>query len=246
MVGGLPRFADRAVVGVTCHYDVASWGGWTADAIITHAWYPQRFAEAGFSVLMIPPNPNAMSVIDRLDALVITGGSDVDPRCYGATRNAAVDPPDPERDEAEISLAQLAWERAMPTLGVCRGNQVLAVAMGGTLVQHLPEATSLAHDDQDPGAFVDHEVTLQEGTLIANILGSGPQTVNSAHHQAVADPGRLTATGWASDGMIEVVEDPGREFFLGVQWHPEVPGQWTGPLLFGALEQAATRFRQHR
>ena len=246
MVGGLRRFADQPVVGVTCHYDVASWGGWTADAILTHAWYPQRIAAAGFSVLMIPPSPAALSVLDRLDALVITGGSDVDPQRYGAARIAAVDPPDPERDESEITMAQLAWERAMPTLGVCRGHQVIAVAMGGSLVQHLPDVTTLAHDDPDPGAFVDHEVTLNDGTLIARILGSGRQVVNSAHHQAVASPGRLTATGWASDGMIEVVEDPTREFFLGVQWHPEVPGQWTGPLLFSALQQAATQFRQRQ
>lgn len=245
-MGGLPRSADLPIVGVTCHYDVASWGGWTADAIITHAWYPQRIADAGLAVLMIPPNPVGMSVLDRLDALVITGGSDVDPDRYGAARGSAVDPPDPSRDEAEITLAQLAWERSLPTLGVCRGHQVLAVAMGGSLVQHLPEVTSLAHDDPDPGAFVDHEVTLQQDTLIARILGAGRQTVNSAHHQAVADPGRLTATGWASDGMIEAIEDPSREFFLGVQWHPEVPGQWTGPPLFRALEQAARQFRQHQ
>jgi len=245
-VGGLPRFADLPVVGVTCHYDVVSWGGWTADAIITHAWYPQRIADAGLAVLMIPPNPVGISVLDRLDALLITGGSDVDPDRYGAARGAAVDPPDPSRDEAEITLAQLAWQRSLPTLGICRGHQVLAVAMGGSLVQHLPPVTSLAHDDTDPGAFVDHEVTLQQDTLIARILGAGRQTVNSAHHQAVADPGRLTATGWASDGMIEVIEDPNREFFLGVQWHPEVPGQKTGPPLFRALEQAARRFRQHQ
>jgi len=235
----------QPIVGVTCHYDVASWGGWTADAILTHAWYPQRIADAGFSVVMIPPNPAALNVLDRLDALIITGGLDIAPERYGAERMPTVDLPDPPRDEAELAMAQQAWQMNLPTLGICRGHQVLAVAFGGVLIQHLPEVSSLVHQD-DPGSFVDHEVTLQTDTLVSRILGSGTHTVNSSHHQAVGDPGQLIATGWAADGMIEAIEDPSREFFLGVQWHPEAPGEWTGPLLFRALEGAARSYRESR
>jgi putative glutamine amidotransferase len=237
---------SRPLIAMTCHYDVATWGlPWTADAVITHAVYPKAVRQVGGRVVLVPPDPDCSDLVDRVDAIVITGGQDLDPLHYGQEAHPTVDAPDSERDAAEFALFRSAWERDMPILGVCRGLQVMAVGLGGALVQHLPEETELVHQMQ-PGAFVQHQVRILSGTLTAEILGAGAIDVNSSHHQAIADPGGLTATGFAEDGVVEACEDPTRAFCMGVQWHPEYPDQPTGPTLFGALVRAAAVYREQR
>lgn len=237
---------SRPLIAMTCYYDLATWGlPWTAEAIITHAAYPKMVCQVGGRVVLVPPDPDVEDLIDRVDAIIITGGQDVDPVHYGQEAHLTVDSPDSQRDAAEFALFQSAWERDMPILGVCRGLQVMAVAMGGALIQHLPEKTELVHQEK-PGYFVQHNVRLLGETKISDILGSGMINVNSSHHQAIADPGRLVVTGYAEDGIIEACEDPTRTFTLGVQWHPEYPDQPTGPPLFRALVRAAAAYRDRR
>lgn len=239
------RPVRRPLIAMTCHFNEASWGGWTAEAVITHAWYAHVVRQAGGRVVFVPPDPDGDDIADRVDAVVITGGADLDPAHYGQDPHPTVSAQDPERDVAEFALLRHARELNMPVLGVCRGLQVMAVGLGGSLVQHLPEATDLVHVERN-GYFVQHRATIHSGSLAARILGSGTLVVNSSHHQAIADPGPLVVSGHAEDGTIEVCEDPTRAFCLGVQWHPEHPEQATGPLLFGALVDAAAAYRRGR
>lgn len=231
----------RPAVAVTCYLDEASWGGWKADAALVHAWYVRALQRAGLRVLLVPPDNCEDDLLDRVDGLVISGGADVDPEHYGQDRHPAVRPAGGDRDVAEIALARRAHERDMPLLGVCRGLQVMTVALGGTLVQHLPDVSSLVHGERS-GFFVHHRAEIFAGTLTASIFGAGTAHVNSSHHQSVLDPGPLLVSARAQDGTVEACEDPSRRFFLGVQWHPEHPEHEPGPPLFEALAQAA---REH-
>lgn len=239
------RQLTRPIIAMTCHFDEASWGGWTAEAVITHSWYSHAVRRAGGRVVLVPPDPDADDLANRVDAVVITGGSDLDPARYGQDAHPLTSVPNEERDAAELALVRHAWELDMPILGVCRGLQVMTVALGGSLVQHLPEVTDLVHVER-VGFYVRHHATIVDGSLAAEVLGGGTLEVNSSHHQAVCDPGRLTVTGYAEDGTIEICEDPTRLFCIGVQWHPEHVDQLSGPPLFGALVRAATDYRQRR
>ena len=164
---------------------------------------------------------------------MLAGGADLGPDLYGEeagplTHTRA------DRDRGEIALVRAAIGMDLPMLGVCRGMQLLAVAHGGRLHQHLPDV--LGHDKHRPapGLYGSHGVTVAPGSLLASIIDDGE--VNTYHHQGVADPGRLTPSGWADDGLIEAVEDPAKRFVLGVQWHPEESGDMR---LFQALVRAA-------
>jgi putative glutamine amidotransferase len=182
---------------------------------------------AGAVALILPPDEAAQSdpdqFLDRIDGLVLAGGADVDPACYGAAPHPETGPTWPERDRFEIALAGGAIERGMPVLGVCRGMQILNVALGGTLVQHLPDEIGTDDHRHTPGAFGDHEVRLRGGSLAARAVGAERTIVKSHHHQGVGELGRgLVATGWAvPDDLIEAVELPDERYVLGVLWHPE-------------------------
>jgi putative glutamine amidotransferase len=176
--------------------------------------YADRLAEAGALPVHLPARAAPDAVVARLDALVLTGGSDVDPALYGEAPlpNVRVDRP---RDDRELALLAAALERGIPVLAICRGLQLLAVHLGGTLVQHL--------DGHPLGRDGAHEVRLEPGSTLHRIYGSG-YVVNSLHHQAVAEPGdALRCVGHAPDGVVEAVELPGRDV-VGVQWHPEQLG----------------------
>jgi putative glutamine amidotransferase len=188
--------------------------------------YADAIAASGGLPMALPHRPDlAESYLDRIDALVITGGGfDVDPALYGdAGRHETVSLKE-GRTSAEMALLRGALARNMPVLGICGGQQLLAVALGGTLIQHIPDAVpdALAHEQPNPRDEAGHEVRVLPGTLLAEIVGSATMRVNSSHHQAVRDPGPHAAIdAVAPDGVIEGLEDARYRFCLGVQWHPE-------------------------
>jgi gamma-glutamyl-gamma-aminobutyrate hydrolase PuuD len=206
---------------------------------------------AGGDPAVLDPSPgNAGTQLDALDGLILSGGADVDPACYGATRHPATGDVQPERDDFELRLARAAFARGLPTLGICRGVQVLNVAAGGTLIQHVPDAAgdAVTHalPERDPrrrGLIDGHVVEAAAGSRVAAI--AGPRFVTgSRHHQAVGDVGDgLRVTARTPDGIVEALEaaDPAR-FVLGVQWHPESTLDDDGGIsraIFAALVRAA-------
>lgn len=227
----------RPIIALTSYLEPARWGAWDTPAALLHAQYPAMVAAVGGRAVLLPPDDDPdVTVLDRVDALVLTGGADVDPGRYGATPDATTDPPRTERDASEIALYLGARERGLPVLGICRGLQIMAVASGGSLHQNVPDLPGAGVHRRAPGTFVDHGARLAEGSLVARILGVTAMTVNSSHHQCVADPGSLTVTGWADDGTVEACEDTSAGFVLGVQWHPEYTDN---PRLLAALVAAA-------
>jgi putative glutamine amidotransferase len=213
-------------------------------ALLPH-WYVDVFQEAGASVVLLPPSTDADAVA-RLDGLVLVGGADVDARLYGQDPHPTADAPRESRDASELALYRRARELRMPVLGVCRGMQLMAVAHGGALHQDVPEASDLVHRER-PGQFVDHEASIDPDTLAARVFGAGSRVINSSHHQAVMDAGDLVVSGRASDGTVEVLEDPSMDFCLGVQWHPEHPDRrGVDRALVDAFLDASRRYRAHQ
>lgn len=213
----------RPVIGVSTYNEPASWGAWReVPAAEVQLAYVRQVQRAGARVVLLPPDDDASEVLDRIDGLLLTGGADVDSRRYGQEPHPTADEPRFERDASEIALYAGAMARGLPVLGICRGLQVMCVAEGGSLHQHLFDVVGDWRHREVPGTFVEHGAVFAAGSRVARILGTTSMTVNSSHHQAVADSGRLTVTGWADDGTVEVCEDPDRDFVLGVQWHPEL------------------------
>jgi putative glutamine amidotransferase len=183
-------------------------------------------------------------LLDRLDGLILAGGSDVDPGSYGARPHPQVNGTVPERDRFELALAHRALERELPVLGICRGMQLMNVASGGTLLQHLPDELGHEQHRHTPGQFADHEVELEPGSLAARAAGAERLAVKSHHHQGVGELGEgLAVTGWSlPDRVAEAVEDSGRRFALGVLWHPE---QDESSRLIAALVREAAQPRSN-
>ena len=188
--------------------------------------YMEAIAAAGGLPVALPHDPQLVpALLDRLDGLVVTGGAfDVDPALYGDDDRHATVTLKEGRTAAEMALVRGALARDMPVLGICGGQQLLAVALGGTLVQHIPDSidAALEHEQANPRHEPGHQVQVVPGTLLHRIVKTGTMQVNTAHHQAVRDAGpRAVVNATAPDGVIEGVEDPRYSFCLGVQWHPE-------------------------
>lgn len=201
-----------------------AWGNWDTDAVVLHRNYPDRIVLAGGVPLLLPPAGRAQAAaaaVSALAGLVLTGGSDLDPARYRAAQDSRTTGIRPERDAWESYLLAAALSAGIPVLGICRGAQLLNVAFGGTLYQHLPD--QVGHEGHRPGAgrFADNPVTLDPALLPGSLLGPAA-AARCSHHQAVDELGAgLVATGWHADGTIEAVCAPERRFVVGVQWHPE-------------------------
>jgi putative glutamine amidotransferase len=220
----------RPTIGICAALEQARWSVWDQEAMLLPRSYVDAVQRAGGLALMIPPDAelveNPDEVLDRIDGLLLAGGADIDPGAYGAEPHAETKHTVPARDVFEIALTRRALERDMPVLGICRGMQLLNVATGGTLLQHVPDRVGHHDHRRTPGSFdeADHDVRLQTGSLAERAAGETVHATKSHHHQGIDCVGQgLVVTGWATlDGLPEAVEAPDRKFALGVQWHPEV------------------------
>jgi putative glutamine amidotransferase len=234
----------RPVIGITTYAQEASWGVWRLPAALIPLDYVDAVERAGGRPVLIPPSEAGVEeTMEALDGIVFSGGADVDPTLYGAEPHAETDPPQARRDAGELALLQAALEQDMPVLAVCRGVQLLNVARGGDLVQHLPE--SLGHDEHKttPGVFAEHQVEVMDGTRLASLMGAR-HDVTSHHHQGLGRLGEgLVENARAHDGTLEGVEDPSLRFVIGVQWHPEAGED---AALFEGLVEEARTYRSRR
>jgi putative glutamine amidotransferase len=234
----------RPIVGITSYAEEAHWGVWDAPAALIPVAYVRAVEQAGGRALLVPPSSEAVEeTLDALHGLLLSGGADIDPASYGSEPHPETDDVRPERDRAELALLEAALARDMPVLAVCRGSQVLNVALGGDLVQHLPEVVGHEGHKQLPGVFADHDVDVLPETKLHEVLGERAP-VKSHHHQGYGRLGEgLREAARAEDGTVEAIEDPSRRFALGVLWHPEEGEDAT---LFTALVEEAKRYRAER
>lgn len=247
----------KPLIGISAYREVAKWGVWeqSADLLPTH--YARAIETAGGVPVLLPPvepyGEAARAIVARLDGLVISGGPDVSPQRYGETPGEHTTTWRDDRDEWELALLTAADERAVPTLGVCRGMQVMAVHAGGTLDQHVPDLVGSDHHNPGGAAFSATAVRIEPDSKLASVLEpsrggvssvvepsrsdvSKPLIVQCHHHQSVASHPGFEPVAWADDGLLEAMELPGPRFKLGVQWHPEMAAD-AG--LFAALIEAA-------
>jgi len=235
---------SKPIIGITTYLTLARFGVWEDEAALIPAAYVRAVETAGGRALLVPPSMEGIDeTLDVLDGLLFSGGSDLDPEIYGQETHAETNGVVPERDRAEIALLQAALERDMPVLAVCRGSQVLNVARGGDLVQHLPEVVGDEQHKHTPGVFADHDVDLVSGTRVQQILGDHAP-VKSHHHQGYGQLGEgLREAARADDGTIEALEDPSLRFAVGVLWHPEAGEDFA---LFEALVEEARAYHEAR
>lgn len=241
---------SRPIIGVTTYLEQAQTGVWDVPASFLPKVYFEAVNLAGGIAILLPPQPVdgdiARAVIERLDGLIVAGGKDVDPARYGQERLPTTDEPRPDRDEWEAALLDAAIETGTPFLGICRGLQILNVALGGSLHQHLPNVVGSDRYSAGGGVFSDNEVFVEPQTKVAELLHSGDTLVGkSYHHQAIDElaPG-LNVSARSDDGTVQAVEVEGVTFGIGVQWHPEhTPDDLR---LFEGLVDAARDYRNGR
>ncbi|NII69813.1 gamma-glutamyl-gamma-aminobutyrate hydrolase family protein [Microbacterium ulmi] len=234
----------RPVIGLTTYLEQARQGVWDVRAAFLPQQYFTSVTDAGGIAVLLPPQPSpdqtAEAVLDGLDGLILTGGLDVQPELYGAQRHPLTDPARPDRDEWELALFRGAERRRMPVLAICRGLQLVNVARGGTLHQHLPEALGTERYRLGGGVFATNTVEIAAGTALAGLLGAGEFDVHSYHHQGVDRLGDgLVATAQTDDGLVQAFESDGDSYLVGVQWHPEENAD-DKRLFEGIVAEAAT------
>jgi putative glutamine amidotransferase len=219
----------RPVIGICTALERASWSVWDQSAALLPVAYIEAVQRAGGMVVMLPPDPALVEdpepALELIDGLILAGGADLDPASYGREPHPETHDTVPERDAVEIAIVRAAIERDLPVLGICRGMQLLNVACGGTLLQHLPEHLGHERHRRVVGSFdgSEHEVQLNDGSLAARAADELVHVTKSHHHQGVDTLGEgLLVSGVSSfDGLPEAIELPDRRFVLGVQWHPE-------------------------
>lgn len=234
----------RPIIGMCTALEAARWSVWELRAALLPHNYVDAVQRAGGLAVMLPPDPRAVEdpseTLELLDGLVLAGGADIDAGAYGEEAHAETVDTVPERDAFEIALARAAIERDLPVLGICRGMQLINVARGGTLLQHLPERYGHSEHRRVIGSFdgADHDVRILDGTLAASVVGEPGHATKSHHHQGVDRLGEgLRVSGCSTvDELPEAIELPEKSFVLGVQWHPEAD---PGSPVVGALVRAA-------
>jgi putative glutamine amidotransferase len=242
----------RPVIGICTALERARWSVWDQQAYLLPRSYIDTVQREGGIALMLPPDERVErepdDVLDIIDGLILAGGADIDPATYGAAAHAETRGTVPERDGFELALARRALERDIPLLGVCRGMQLMNVATGGTLLQHLPESHGHHEHRRNPGTFdgADHDVRLQDGSLAARAAGEAVHATKSHHHQGIDRLGEgFEVTGWSViDDLPEAFEAPDRRFALGVQWHPEADEH--SRLIAALVQEAAAARNGHR
>ena len=234
----------KPVIGITSYAEEVTWGAWVEAAALVPLSYVHAIERAGGRPFVVPPSEDSIEeTLAVLDGIVFSGGSDLDPGHYGADRHPETDEAREVRDRAEMALLTAALERDMPVLAVCRGSQVLNVALGGDLVQHLPDTLGHERHRHTPGEWSDHDVKLEPESRVGGLLGERAP-VKSHHHQGYGKIGEgLRETGWADDGTVEALEDPSKRFAVGVLWHPE---EGEDLALFEALVEEARGYKEAR
>jgi putative glutamine amidotransferase len=234
----------RPVIGITSYAQEASWGVWRLPAALIPLDYVDAIERAGGRALVIPPAQDGVEeTLDALDGLLLSGGADLDPETYDSEAHPETNGIRPDRDRAELALLEGALARDMPVLAVCRGVQVMNVARGGDLVQHLPDVVGNESHREVKGAFSEHGVRIAEESRLGTVLGERTP-VKSSHHQGLGRVGTgLREVAWAEDGTLEGLEDPDRRFAVGVLWHPEAAED---ARLFEALVAEARAYREAR
>jgi putative glutamine amidotransferase len=234
----------RPLIGITSYAEEVRMGVWTEQAAVVQFAYVRAVEHAGGRPLVVPPAAGGIEeTLDALHGVVFSGGGDLNPELYGADRHETTDAPHPTRDEAELRMLEAALARDMPVLAICRGSQLLNVARGGDLVQHLPEIVGHERHKHQPGAFSDHDIRVAADSRLGGLLGEHAP-VKSHHHQGFGRiGGGLREVAWAEDGVVEGLEDADKRFALGVLWHPEEGADFA---LFEGLVEEARRYREGR
>jgi putative glutamine amidotransferase len=238
----------RPVIGICAALERARWSVWDQPAALLPLNYVDAVQRAGGLVVMLPPDPllaeDPLQALELLDGLILAGGADIDPAAYDQDAHPETVGTVPERDAFEVALTRAAIEREVPVLGICRGMQLINVARGGTLVQHLPERFGHHEHRRVVGSFdgAEHDVILSEGSLAARAAGETVHATKSHHHQGVDRLGEgLVVSGVSMlDELPEAIELADGRFVLGVQWHPEAD---LASSVVGALVDAATGAR---
>ncbi len=242
----------KPIIGITGRpQDIAAVGMQIRAYLAAHTYTDSVRHGGGIPIVLVPVESEAIDdILDRVDGIMLTGGGDVSPATYGAEPEATVRGVNEERDSFELELVRRAYARKMPVMGICRGLQVINVALGGTLIQDLPSHTGVqGHDVIGEDVYEPHlEAQVDEGCLIAGIIGPGPHYINSIHHQAVDELGEgLSVVASSADGTIEAIEHEDKDWpLIAIQWHPEFLGMHDdGPShdLFTALVDAAAKYR---
>jgi putative glutamine amidotransferase len=234
---------DRPTIGLSCYWRQAFFGAWTLDAALVGQGYVEGIRLAGGRAVVLPPDPewidDPADAIDRVDGLLLTGGEDIDPIVWGESPHPANGPASPRRDAVERALLHCAVEQGKPVLGICRGMQLINVAFGGTLLQHLAEVLDQRPHRADDSTYGLHPITVVPGTKLAGMCETA-MVVHSHHHQSIASlaPGMI-ASAYAPDETIEGIELDSDAFCVGVLWHPDAAHDTLGSSLFAGLVEAA-------
>lgn len=234
---------SNPVIGLTTYRQQTKSGVWDIPASFLPAGYVEAVTRAGGIAVLLAPQPVdddiAQQVIARLDGLVLTGGRDIDPAAYGQQPHPATEEPGPQRDAWEFALLRCALRRGVPVLGICRGPQLINVALGGTLHQHLPDVVGHTDHRVADATFASHTAEIVAGTRLGRLLGETVQA-RCYHHQGIDEVGAGLIVSARCDGVIEGIESAGEDFVVGVQWHPEE--DLDDLRLFTALVDAARRY----